>query len=337
MFNAKELGNYVILEEIFQNQKTIIYSAKNKKNSKRVIIKLYNKENLIREEVSRYEYEFSILKKLNIEGIIKPIALEYIDQRPFLVMEEFPNGGISLKNTIRNYKFDLKSSLKISIEICRVLYFLHRENIIHRDIKPSNIIIDKESLKIKLIDFDLSTKFKSEKLDILPINSLIGSLQYISPEQTGRINRNVDFRTDLYSLGISFYEFFTGKLPFQSEDSMGLIHQHIASQPMPPFMVNPEIPITLSNIILKLISKTPENRYQSAYGVQADLERLLDNLQENSFKFSALKDFAIAENDIPDQFIFQEKLYERDKEIEFLENSFLLASDGNPQVIMVSG
>ncbi len=337
MFYSKEIGNYTLIEEIFQSQKTIIYSAQSKSNLKRVILKLYNEEELNYNEISRFEYEFSILNSLQIEGVIKPIRIEYIDHRPFLVLEEFNIGGTSLKKIIKNFRYDLKFSLKIAIEICRVISEIHKQNIIHRDIKPDNILVDKEFLKIKIIDFDLATRIQTEKKTTSLVKSIEGTIQYISPEQTGRVNRYIDYRTDFYSLGITLYELFTGKLPFTSSDPMKLIHQHIAKQPIPPININSNIPITISNIILKLISKVPENRYSSALGIISDLEKVYSNLEKVKFKLNLFQDFSIATRDFADKFILRSKLYERENQIEVLENFFLEATKGEPQVLFVAG
>lgn len=337
MLHSKELGDYQIIEEIFQNQKTTIYSAKNKKTNRYVIIKLYNEETLNYNEISRYVYEYTILKQLDIQGISKPIALEYTEGRPYLILEQFSTSSISLKNLIKHYSFDLKLFIRLSIQITKILIEIHKEGIIHKDIKPQNIIIDTEILAAKIIDFGFASKIKSERQDALNINSIEGTLFYISPEQTGRVNRQIDFRTDLYSLGITLYELFTGRLPFYSSDPLNLIHQHIAKQPSPPAFLNHKLPITLSNIILKLISKTPENRYLSAIGLLSDLEKLYTHLERNDFQISKFIDFQLAENDISDHFIVQGKLYEREKDIEDLENAFNQTLQGNPSAVFISG
>jgi predicted ATPase/GAF domain-containing protein len=191
-------------------------------------------------------------------------------------------------------------------------------NIIHKDINPSNIIIQPETGKIKIIDFGISTVFNRETLTLKNPNVLEGTLAYISPEQTGRMNRSLDYRTDFYSLGVTFYELLTGQLPFITSDSLELVHCHIAKQPIPPSEINLEIPSVLSAIVLKLMAKTAEERYQSAFGIQADLAECLRQLETEG----RISDFPLGRQDISDYFQIPQKLYGREEEVEILLSAF---------------
>ncbi|MCP5007000.1 MAG: serine/threonine protein kinase, partial [Planctomycetes bacterium] len=194
-----------------------------------------------------------------------------------LILEDIK--GVSLDLYLEQVKGpDLAQLLCIAIDISRGLGHVHRQNVIHKDINPSNIVINPDSQTLQIIDFRISTELSREKQDVNVANRLEGSLAYISPEQTGRMNRELDYRTDYYSLGVTFYEMLTGSLPFQAEDAIGCIHCHIAKIPTPPHKLNPAIPEVLSDIVLKLMSKNAEDRYQSSPGILRDLEECLNQL-----------------------------------------------------------
>jgi serine/threonine protein kinase len=172
--------------------------------------------------------------------------------------------------------FTLKEFLLLASRITGILSNLYDEGIIHRDINPGNIVFNPDTGEIKLIDFGLARKFfgriKSQKIEGNPL--------YISPEQTGRTSRPDDYRTDYYSLGAVFYEILTGKPPFTGSDLMELVHAHIAQTPVPPCLVNRNIPEVLSDIIMKLMAKNPEDRYRSPWGLKKDLDECLNQLEK---------------------------------------------------------
>ncbi|MBC1218697.1 AAA family ATPase, partial [Nostoc sp. UCD120] len=202
----------------------------------------------------------------------------------------------------------------------------------HKDIKLANILLHPETRQVKLIDFSIASLLPRETQTIINPNLLEGTLAYLSPEQTGRMNRGVDYRSDFYSLGVSFYELLTGELPFQSDDPMELVHCHIAK--MPTLLSNREdIPQVFSNIVMKLMAKNAENRYQSALGLKHDLEECLYQIQETG----TITYFEIAKRDICDRFIIPEKLYGRETEVEKLLKAFERVSVGNSEMILVAG
>jgi predicted ATPase/signal transduction histidine kinase/CheY-like chemotaxis protein len=228
----------------------------------------------------------------------------------------------------------LPEFLKLAIETAEILGAIHAANIIHKDINPANIVFNPETGIVKIIDFGISTQLTRENLTLKNPNVLEGTLAYMSPEQTGRMNRTLDYRTDFYSLGATFYELLTGQLPFETTDALELVHCHIAKVPSSPYQLVPEIPHVVSDIVMKLMAKTAEERYQSAWGLKADLETCLTQLQETG----NISDFPLAHSDISDKFQIPQKLYGREVEVDTLLAAFerltsppapLLAGEGS--------
>src|SRR6478672_9047542 len=253
-------------------------------------------------------------------------------------MEDF--GGISL----RQYAQDrcrrrlgeaptrtLAEILAIAIQITDILDGLYQNRVIHKDIKPANVLIHPDTKQVKLIDFSIASLLPRETQEIQNPNVLEGTLAYISPEQTGRMNRGIDYRTDFYSLGATFYELLTGKLPFECDDPMELVHCHIAKQP--PAINTKEIPQVVSDIVMKLMAKNAEKRYQSALGLKHDLERCLQQYQETG----KIETFELGTRDICDRFLIPEKLYGRETEVRTLLDAFDRVANGTSELMLVAG
>ncbi|MBF0552525.1 MAG: serine/threonine-protein kinase PknK, partial [Deltaproteobacteria bacterium] len=221
----------------------------------------------------------------------------------------------------------------LAIRVTEILGLIHQRNIMHKDINPSNIIWNPSTDQIKIIDFGIATSLPRENPEIRNPNVLEGTLAYLSPEQTGRMNRAMDYRTDLYSLGVTFYEMLTGCLPFQTDDAMAMIHAHLAKTPKPPAELDSRIPQVVSDIILKLMAKTAEDRYQNAFGLKADLQLCLDQIQATG----TIQPFVTGLQDISDRFQIPEKLYGRDDEIAVLLASFDRVSQGAGEMVLVAG
>jgi diguanylate cyclase (GGDEF)-like protein/PAS domain S-box-containing protein len=316
------LPHYKIHTQIYESANSIVYRGIRKIDNQAVILKILKQDYPTPEELTRYQQEYDITKSLNIEGVIKTYSLEKYQNTLIIVLEDF--GAKALKS--KNVHFEKGAGLppdvflKIAIQITNSLAQIHAANVIHKDINPTNIVWNKKTEQLKIIDFGISTRLPRETLTLKNIHQLEGTLAYISPEQTGRMNRAIDYRTDLYSLGITFYEMLTGKLPFESENPLELVHCHIAKNPIPLSQINHNLPPILEELVMKLMSKNVEERYQSALGIKADLEKCLANLSY----FPRLKgfNFELAQNDFSGKFQIPQKLYGRENEINDLLQAF---------------
>ncbi len=276
-------------------------------------------------ELARYRQEYQILRGLNLAGVVTAYSLENYERTLAIVLEDF--GGESLKMLMQERNFTLQEALGIAIQIAEILGEIHAANIIHKDINPANIVFNRNTKQLKIIDFGIAAVLKQKtiapeptalKQDRKNARVLEGTLAYISPEQTGRMNRYLDYRTDFYSLGVTLYEMFAKRLPFASNNPRELVHCHIAKQPIEPREINPEIPIALSDIIVKLLAKNAGERYQSAWGIKADLEECLTQLQ----RCGTISEFSLGKQDIFDKFQIPEKLYGRENELATLLTAF---------------
>jgi serine/threonine protein kinase len=224
--------------------------------------------------------------------------------------------------------------LRKAIAVTRAVTRLHHCGLVHKDIKASNILIDPASGDARLTGFGIASRLPRERQPPGPPELIAGTLSHMAPEQTGRMNRSIDSRSDLYSLGITFYQALTGSLPFNAHEPMEWVHCHIARKPAPPKSGAENIPPPLAAIVMRLLAKTPEERYQTATGVEHDLRRCLDDLESRG----AIAEFALGDHDHADRLMMPEKLYGRDREIEILLASFdATVSSGRPQLVLVSG
>ncbi|MEH2374266.1 ATP-binding sensor histidine kinase [Nostoc sp.] len=328
---------YRITEQIYLGSKTLVYRGIREQDQKSVVLKFMRNEYPTFAEIAQFRNQYIIIKNLDLPGIVKTYSLENYRNSYILVMEDF--GGISLQdwrledNGKEENWLSLNEFFPIAIKIASTLEGLHRERIIHKDIKPANILINPTTDEIKLIDFSIATLLPREIPFLTNPNILEGTLAYISPEQTGRMNRGIDYRTDFYSLGATFFQLLTGQLPFTTKDPMELVYSHIAKQPLKASRINSNIPPILSDIISKLMAKNAEDRYQSALGLKHDLEVCQSQWQETG----NIAPFELAVRDISDRFVIPEKLYGRQSEVETLLAAFNRVTEGATEMILVAG
>ncbi|WP_193199539.1 ATP-binding sensor histidine kinase [Nostoc sp. MG11] len=338
------LPGYRITEQIYSGSKTLVYRGIREQDQKLVIIKLMRNEYPTFVEIAQFRNQYTITKNLDLPGIVKPYSLENYRNGYALVMEDF--GGISLQDWRLGDKakegnpVSLSEFFYIAIKVASTLEQLHcdaygelRLRIIHKDIKPANILINPTTGEIRLIDFSIATLLPREIQSLTNPNVLEGTLAYISPEQTGRMNRGIDYRTDFYSLGVTFFELLTGQLPFTPTDPMELVYCHIAKEPLKASLISSNIPPILSNIISKLMAKNAEDRYQSALGLKHDLEVCQNQWQETG----NIAPFELGYRDISDRFVIPEKLYGRQREVETLLAAFGRVTSGVTEMILVAG
>ncbi|HEY9670060.1 MAG TPA: AAA family ATPase [Waterburya sp.] len=326
------MTDYQILAKIYESDNSLVYRTVLNQNHQPIILKILKEDYPTPGELTRYKQEYEITRSLNLDGVAKAYDLRRYQNSLVMLLEDF--GGESLKIWMAQRQFTLTESLSIAIKIAESLGAIHAANIIHKDINSSNIVYNPETGQLKIIDFGISTVLSRENPAIRNPDQLEGTLAYISPEQTGRMNRAIDYRTDFYSLGVTFYELLTHQLPFASNDAMELVHCHIAKQPVPPkegrrqkavraaFSAGvgrrEEIPQALSDIVMKLMAKTAEERYQSAWGLKADLETCLHQLQTKG----EILEFTLACQDRSDKFQIPQKLYGREEEVKTLLAAF---------------
>src|SRR5262245_32970875 len=224
------------------------------------------------ETVKKIEHEYSLRDELDPAWAARPLALtEHLGQ-PALVLED--PGGEPLDHFLSG-PLELSSFLRMAIGLATALSGLHKRRLIHKDVKPMNVLFDSATADVRLMGFGIASRLPRERQAFTPPEFIAGTLPYMAPEQTGRMNRSVDSRSDLYALGITLYEMLTGSLPFTASEPMEWVHCHVAKQPIPPVGHEQSIPPPVSKIILKLLAKTPEDRYQTASGVESDLRRCL--------------------------------------------------------------
>ncbi|MDJ1185247.1 trifunctional serine/threonine-protein kinase/ATP-binding protein/sensor histidine kinase [Roseofilum casamattae] len=324
------IENYRIEDLIYESDRTLVYRGQNIKNEQRVAIKLMRDEYPSVNELVQFRNQYAIAKNLDLPGIITPYALERCENRYALIMKDV--GGISLAEYRGTNSLPLSLFFQVSIQLADILHQLHQNQIIHKDIKPNNILIHPDTQEVQLIDFSISSLLPKETQTLQTPNVLEGTLIYLSPEQTGRMNRGIDYRSDFYSLGVTFYELLAGKPPFTSEDSLELIHAHIAIAP-PAIDPSLSIPQSLSNIVMKLMAKNAENRYQSALGLKHDLEKCETQYRETG----TIEPFVLGERDLCDRFIIPEKLYGRETEVKSLLDAFERVAVGRSEMMLVAG
>jgi len=320
-----------IKAQIYESVNSLVYRGIRENDSQPLILKILKENYPTPQEIARYRTEYQITKSLNLTGVIKVYDLQKYQNTLVMFLEDF--GGESLKICHQQSSFTLLEFLSIAIKVTEILGQIHAQNIIHKDINPSNIIFNPSTRQVKIIDFGISTQLSRENTTLKNPNVLEGTLAYISPEQTGRMNRPLDYRTDFYSLGITFYEMLTNQLPFTAKEALELVHCHIAKQPLLPSEINPEIPQILSDIIMKLLEKNAEARYQSALGIQADLAECLQQLETNN----NITQFPLGRQDISDKFQIPQKLYGRETEIETLLTAFDRVTSSASELMLIAG
>src|SRR5260221_940426 len=279
----------------------------------------------------RLEHEYGLRSRLDPAWAVLPLALVRDDGRTMLVLEN--PGGEPLDRFLER-RLDLTRFLRIAIGLSTALGRLHEHGIIHKDIKPANVMVDPVSNQVWLTGFGIASDLPRERQAPEPPESIAGTLAYMSPEQTGRMNRSIDSRSDLYSLGVMLYEMVAGVLPFTASDPIEWVHCHIARQPRPPGERRKEVPESLSAIVLKLLAKCPEERYQTAAGLEVDFRRCLADWES----LGRIDSFLLGAHDASDRLLIPEKLYGRDRESKALLEAFdRVVARGTPELVLVSG
>ena len=324
--------HYQILGRIGATAGSCLYRARRLEDDAPVMLKQLDPGNADAGYFACFRREYLLLQALDVEGIAKPVTMISEGGSLLMVLDDF--AGESLESVLGSgMRLELPVCLDIAIRLARVLAGVHAAHVIHQDIRPVNILVARESNQVLLADFSVAAsqdrKCLSDSRTVHP-----GDWAYVSPEQTGRMNRTVDYRTDFYSFGLTLYRMLTGRLPFAASDPLEWAHCHIARMPMPPCDIATEVPRPVSDIVMKLLSKLPEDRYQSMQGVQADLERCLVQWQSSG----RVTPFPLGTEDFSDRFQIPHKLYGRERERAMLLAAFDdVSTTGQPALVTVSG
>ncbi len=284
------------------------------------------------QSLRRLEHEYSLASALDPAWATKPVALTRHEGRTLLVLKD--PGGEPLDLVLKREQgkpLDLAHFLRIAIGLAAALAQVHRNRLLHKDIKPANVLVN-DAGKVWLTGFGIASQVPRERQAPVPPEIIAGTLAYMAPEQTGRMNRSIDARSDLYSFGVTLYEIFTGALPFAANDALGWVHCHIARQPTPPGN-RAAVPDPLSAIVMKLLAKNPEERYQTASGLEADLRLCLEQWQSHG----RIDPFSLGAHDCSEHLLIPEKLYGREREIDALLAAFDRVTQGTLELVLVSG
>ncbi|WP_224365093.1 trifunctional serine/threonine-protein kinase/ATP-binding protein/sensor histidine kinase [Hyalangium versicolor] len=297
------------------------------------LVRLPREESPSPEELARLRYGYELSATLDLPGIVKALELVRSGNQLCLVMEDF--GGLPLRSLLKTGALPPRQVLDIALRLARILGELHQRRVIHKDLTPANILLHPETGEVRIANFDLASRLSSEAPSFTSHAILHGDLAYISPEQTGRMNRAVDYRTDFYSLGITLYELLTGRPPFTSADPTSLVYSHLAVEPSPPHQLQQEVPQTLSAVVLKLLAKNAEERYQSAYGLSADLKLCREQLGVPEPLTPGLRP---GQRDVSASFNLSQKLYGRETDAAQLAAAFQRVSQGDQaELLLVTG
>ncbi|MGK5095334.1 AAA family ATPase [Deltaproteobacteria bacterium TL4] len=326
-----KIQGFQITEQLHESDHSLVFRGIRESDRLPVILRVLKRDYPTPEEISRFKKAYELARNLELDGVIKVYSLEPYKNTFAMILEDF--GGKSLSKIFQSEAIDSRRFLELVINITTILGQIHQEQIIYKDINPSNIVWNASSNQIKFTDFAISTKMSREMPSLHKINVLEGSVMYISPEQTGRVHRKIDYRSDLYSLGATFYYLLTLKPPFEVTDPLELVHCHLAKFPQPPAELNPEIPKILSDIVLKLMAKDPDNRYQSTFGLKADLRRCLEQLKNGH----PLESFVLGSQDVSDTFQIPPKVFGRAEEMNQLAQVFSRVEQGDKACCLITG
>ncbi|HTD54047.1 MAG TPA: serine/threonine-protein kinase PknK, partial [Silvibacterium sp.] len=281
--------------------------------------------------LDRLAHEYGLRDELDGAWAVRPLELVRERGRMMLLLED--TGGEPLRRLL-GAPMEVESFLRLAIAVAGALTQFHRRGLVHKDIKPDNILVSRDTGEVRLTGFGVASRLPRERQTPTPPESIDGTLAYMAPEQTGRVNRSIDARSDLYALGVTFYQMITGKLPFTAADPMEWVHCHIARKPVPPHERLNTVPTAVSDLILKLLAKSAEERYQTAAGLTADIRRCLADWELDG----CIEPFPLGANDASDCLLIPEKLYGRQHEIETLLAAFdRVVTSGRPELVLVSG
>jgi PAS domain S-box-containing protein len=332
MSSMTEPSEYV-LEPLREGADFTLYRGQQRGDAKPVLARTLTEQQSSPEGLRRLDHEYSLAAELDPEWAAKPLALTRHEGRTILILSD--PGADPLDRVLERspgQPLDLTHFLRVAIGLAKAVGQVHRQGLIHKDIKPANVLVD-DAGSVWLTGFGIASQLPAGRQAPVAPEVIAGTLAYMAPEQTGRMNRSIDTRSDLYSLGVTLYQMLTGRLPFAATDPLEWIHCHIAHQPIAP-TDRAAVPEPLSSLTMKLLAKNAEDRYQTAFGVEADLRRCLAEWELNGH----IDPFQLGAHDLHDRLLIPEKLYGREREVETLLAAFeRVRAQGTPELVLVSG
>ncbi|MEM6794698.1 MAG: serine/threonine-protein kinase PknK, partial [Acidobacteriota bacterium] len=328
-----EIPGFDVGELLAEKRKSVVFRAIRRSSGEPVVLKTTREAYPTPRDLARFQMAYELARRFDHPALVKVLDLVPWRKALVLVMEDF--GGRALSESLAEGPLSVGTFLDYAIQISSALEEVHGHGVIHKDVKPSNLVHDAATGRLALIDFSIASQLSVEKQKAVGVHVLEGSLPYISPEQTGRMNRPVDYRSDFYSMGVTCFEMLTGRLPFESTDALELVHAHLAKPAPEVRALRPEIPQPIAEIVARLMAKTAEERYQSARGLTADLERCRQAWLEG--EGGAIEPFHLGRGDELSRFRLPSKLYGRDADIARLLEVFETVATGGSEMILVSG
>jgi predicted ATPase/class 3 adenylate cyclase len=325
------LAGYVLVRRIYEGAQTVVWRGMHLATRTQVILKVAAADPPPPAILARFRHEHRLASSLDVDGVIRVLALEKLGAGLALVEEDF--GGVSLREVLAPGPLDTRRFLEIAVRVAGILARIHARDVVHKDLNPKNILVNRTTGVVKVIDFGLATRAAGQLDPAAAHAGFEGTPAYASPEQTGRMNRPVDHRTDLYSIGVTFFEMLAGHVPFRATDRAELVHCHLARRPPDVADVVPGIPKAVSDIVAKLLAKSADDRYQTAAGLEADLARCLDAVRATG----TVDEFPLAAGDCGDRFQVSRRLYGRDEQVAALEAAFSRTAQGYKEIVLVAG
>lgn len=327
-----ELQQYVLQTKVHEGPDTSLYEGQRTTDGLQIVGKLLKSPYPSPRDVARIRHEYSLLKDLiDIPGIPRPLGLERYGNSLVIITERV--AGKPLNEVMKQRTLSVITCLRIARGLAEILEQVHSRRVTHKDIKPHNILFDEATGSVHLIDFGIAARLSYEVQKLINPQALEGSLAYMSPEQTGRMNRVIDHRTDFYSLGVTLYELLVGELPYNTQDPTEMIHCHVARTPVPPAQRIPALSAVVSQLCMKLLAKAAEDRYQTARRLKLDLARCIEQLDKDG----TIAEFALGSHDRGSELRMPQKLYGREQELAQLQGAFERAGRGETLLLMVSG
>jgi PAS domain S-box-containing protein len=324
---------YSLLEKIEETADFSLIRACREGDDIPVLLKILRAERATRAEVARFKHQYERIAQLASPRLVAVRGVEELAGALIVVLEDFPGRDLARILAARSSRrMPVSEALDLAAALAEGLAAVHAAGLIHRDLRPQNVLVDACG-EVKLTSFGVDAEITRAHERLYAPAVIADVLPNVSPEQTGRMNRGVDYRTDLYALGVILYQMLTGQRPFEALDPMELIHAHLALAPAPPSRVDPTIPEAVSGIVLKLLAKSAEDRYQSAEGLLADLDRCREALRGTG----TIEPFVAGQHDRQDLFRIHQKLYGREQDIEALTAAFERALEGSRESVLVSG